>query len=177
MMPIFEGGFNEQFLAATLPHLDAVWGIARGFVRDQSSAEDLVQDTYLLAYRSFADQGSGQMRSWLATICLNVARSQYRANGRRPREDLGIEMGDFVADHDAAALALARVERSAVAAALAELPDEQREAVVLVDIGGLSAREVAEAMSVPRGTILSRVHRGRRRLARILDRQGLDHGR
>ncbi|MDQ2727188.1 MAG: RNA polymerase sigma factor [Actinomycetota bacterium] len=170
-------GANSEFLAATLPHLDAVWGIARRFTPDRSSAEDLVQETYLLAFRSYPDQGSGQLRSWLAAICLNAARSQYRADRRRPFEQLDVDLSDVVAVDDVAAIALARIERSAVAAAIAELPDDQRVAVVLVDIGGLSTQEAADTMGVPRGTVLSRVHRGRRRLAGILARQGLDHGR
>ncbi len=175
---MFEHGETDsEFLAATLPHLDAVWGIARRFTADRSSAEDLVQETYLLAYRSYADQGSGQLRSWLAAICLNAARSQYRANQRRPSEQLDVDISDVPAGDDVAAMALARVERSAVAAAIAELPDEQRVAVVLVDIGGLSTQEAADILGVPRGTVLSRVHRARRRLAGILDREGVDHGR
>lgn len=94
-------------MAATLPHLDAVWGIARRFTPDQSSAEDLVQETYLLAFRSYADKVSGQLRSWLAAICLNAARSQYRANRRRPCEQLDVDLGDVAAADDVAAMALA----------------------------------------------------------------------
>lgn len=170
-------GVNAGFLAAALPHMDAVWGIALRLAPDRASAEDLVQETYLLAFRSFADQGSGAMRSWLAAICLNVARSQWRAGQRRPPEELGVDLSNIDAGDDVAAAALARIDRSSVAAALAELPEDHRLAVVLVDIGGLSTRQAAEILNAPAGTVLARVHRGRRRLAAILVREGLDHGR
>ena len=170
-------GVDAEFLAATLPHMDAVWGMALRLAADRPAAEDLVQETYLRAFRSFADQGTGSVRSWLAAICLNTARSQWRTAERRPREELGVDMADVVAGDDVAVVALARAERSVVASALAELSDDHRVAVVLVDIGGLTSREAAEVLNVPRGTILARVHRGRRCLAGILTEQGLDHGR
>jgi len=110
------------------------------------------------------------------TICVNAARSEYRRSQCRPQEDLRADVSGSWAPDDVAATALTKIERGAVSAALARLSEAQRVAVVLVDIGGLSARQAAEVLDVPRGTILSRVHRGRRELAAMLEREGYGRG-
>ena len=167
---------HRAFLEAVLPHLDAIWSVARRMAQRESAVEDLVQETYLRAFRAFAGQGTGEIRSWLVAICMNVARSEYRRSVRRPFEQqLDGEPAIRLPVDDVEQLALAAVTRSAVATALSELPDAQRTAVVLVDLGGLSAREAAELLGAPRGTILARVHRGRRHLAALLEREGLGH--
>ena len=166
-----------MFLAATMPHLDAVWSVARRMATDPSGAEDLVQETYLRAFRSFAQQGRGELRSWLVAICVNVARSEYRRIRRRPSEQLSAEpVAWYDPDGDAATIALARLDKAAVEDALGRLPEAQRTAIVMMDLAGLTAREVGEALGVPRGTILARVHRGRQRLAGVLEREGLRDG-
>ncbi len=168
---------DETFLDATMPHLDAVWSIARRMSADPAAAEDLVQETYARAWRGFASQGRGDVRSWLVAICLNVGRSELRRTLRLPRVVAGLDdLGEAAADHDVAADAIVNVQREAVVQALAALAEPQRRAIVLVDIGGLTAREAAEVESVPRGTILARVHRGRRQLAALVEREGLHHG-
>jgi RNA polymerase sigma-70 factor, ECF subfamily len=110
------------------------------------------------------------MRAWLATICLNTARSEARRLARRPHEVLAADAeppaaasGDPVAD-----AALARLDRAAIHAALAQLPEPQRLCIALMDIAGYTADETAQVLGCPRGTVLARVHRGRMRLARIL---------
>ncbi|MGI8985074.1 MAG: RNA polymerase sigma factor [Acidimicrobiales bacterium] len=167
---------DQRFLDATLPHLDVVWSIARRMSPDAAGAEDLVQETYARAWRGFADQGRGDLRSWMVAICMNAARSEIRRSRRRPVTLLPDAAADRAAGHDVEGDAVAGIEREAVARALAALPEPQRRAVVLVDIGGLSAREAAEVEGAPRGTILARVHRGRRQLAALLEREGLHHG-
>ena len=168
---------DETFLDATMAHLDAVWSIARRMTPDPASAEDLVQETYLRAWRGFEAQGRGDMRSWLVAICLNVGRSELRRSMRLPRVVAGIDdAAEPSAGHDVAGDAVIGVQREAVARALAALPEPQRRAIVLVDIGGLTAREAAEVESVPRGTILARVHRGRRQLAALVEKEGLHRG-
>jgi RNA polymerase sigma-70 factor (ECF subfamily) len=118
------------------------------------------------------------MRSWLVAICLNAARSEFRRSQRRPEEKPAASLtaaltvpGDDVADE-----ALAELDRQALGRALASLPEPQRIAIMLVDLGGLTAREAAEVVDVPRGTILARVHRGRRHLAQLLEREGIRDG-
>ena len=168
---------HQLFLDATMPHLDLVWSIARRMSADHAGAEDLVQETYARAWRGFANQGRGDVRAGLGTICLNVGRSELRRGLRSPRIAPGFdEASDAPSAVDVSGDALASLDREAVAQALAALPLVQRRAIVLVDIGGLSAREAAEIEQAPRGTILARVHRGRRRLAVLLEREGVRRG-
>ena len=168
---------DEPFLEATLPHLGAVWSIARRMASDAAGAEDLVQETYARAWRGFAGQGVGEVRAWLVAICLNVCRSELRRAMRLPRVAADLDAaGDRAAGCDVAGAAIAALERDAVVRALADLPEHHRRAVVLVDVGGLTAREAAEVERVPRGTILARVHRGRRQLAALVEREGLHRG-
>ncbi len=165
---------DQPFLDATMPHLDVVWSIARRMTGDPASAEDLVQETYARAWRGFSGQGRGDIRSWLVAICLNTARSERRRDLHLPQVAIGLNgVPDAPGGQEVSSDALRRIDREAVARALALLPEPQRRAVVLVDIGGLTAREAAEVERAPRGTILARVHRGRRQLAVLLDREGL----
>lgn len=168
---------DQAFLDATMAHLDVVWSIARRMSSDPAEAEDLVQETYAPAWRRFADQGSGDVRSWLVAICLNTARSELRRTRRRPVTlTCNSDLDDREASDDVSGDALASVERQAVSGALAALPQAQRRAIVLVDIGGLTAREAAEIEGAPLGTILARLHRGRRQLAVLAEREGLHRG-
>jgi RNA polymerase sigma-70 factor (ECF subfamily) len=167
---------QSAFLDATLPHLDALWNVARRMAPDPASAEDLVQETWLRAFRSYHTQGSGDLRSWLVAICMNTARSEFRRHRRRPQEQSGASIPATPSDVDVAATALAAVQREALTQTLAELPEAQRVAIVLVDLAGLTAQEAADVLGAPRGTILARVHRGRRQLACLLEGEGIRDG-
>src|SRR5258706_193790 len=79
-------GDHREFLELTLPHLDAVFQVARHAARDGLDPEDLVQETYLRAFASFSRYRGGDVRAWLAAICLNAARSESRRRRRRPQE-------------------------------------------------------------------------------------------
>ena len=161
---------HRAFLDATLPHLDAIHNLARRMTPDVGLAEDLVQETYLRAFRGFARHRGGDVRSWLIAICLNTARSQWRRG--RPAEDLRSEPdAGRPGPDDVAEQALAGVERAALVRGLWQLPEVQRISIALVDLAGLTAQEAAELLSCPRGTVLARVHRGRRALARLLARE------
>lgn len=164
---------DVSFEAAVLPHLDAVWNLARRLCPDRCDAEDLTQETFLRALAGFGGWRGGDARGWLAVICLNAARSSGRRARARPRETPDVDLVDRAGRADTGEEACRRVERDAVLRALAALPEGQRVAIELVDVAGLTARETAEVLGCPRGTVLARVHRGRRRLAQILDAQGV----
>jgi RNA polymerase sigma-70 factor (ECF subfamily) len=161
---------ERKFLEATLPHLDAVHAVARRLCADRSQAEDLVQETYLRAFAGFAGHRGESTRAWLTAICVNAARAEWRRKGRR--------VAELPLDDDAGGGALdprmeAHVERESVVRALAQLPEEQRLAIVLMDLAGNTASEVAAIVGAPRGTILARAHRGKRKLAAILRSEGV----
>jgi RNA polymerase sigma-70 factor (ECF subfamily) len=164
--------------------MDAVWQVARHAARDGLEPEELVQETYLRAYAGFGSFRGGNVRAWLAAICLNAARSEARRRRRRPWEVTGLVLpdvaqgsGDRGSEPDVADLVIARLDAELVSRCMAKLPEPQRVCIVLVDVAGLTAREAAEALGCPRGTVLARVHRGRRRLAGLLAEAGVSHGR
>ncbi|HEV2372109.1 MAG TPA: RNA polymerase sigma factor [Streptosporangiaceae bacterium] len=177
------GGDHRAFLDATLPYVDVVYQIARHAAAAGQEPEDLVQETYLRAYAAFGSHRGGNTRAWLAAICLNTARSQARQRRRRPREVPAPALLDALpngrteTEPDVADVVIADLDAQAVAQCLARLPEPQRLCIVLMDIAGYTAREVAEALGCPRGTVLARVHRGRRRLAGLLTEAGVAHGR
>jgi RNA polymerase sigma-70 factor (ECF subfamily) len=159
---------DEEFLRETLGAMDLVHNIARSMVPRPEDAEDLVQETYLSAYRAWIDQRRPRkVEPWLATICLNLGRSGFRHRARRPME-VPLVDADIAAADDAQREAIAALEQAAVRRALWTLPDEQRIAIALVDLAGLTARQAGEVMGTPRGTVLSRLHRGRKALATVL---------
>jgi RNA polymerase sigma-70 factor (ECF subfamily) len=164
---------DGEFTARALPYLDAVWNVARRMAPDPASAEDLVQETFLLAYRGYPTKRDGDMRAWLVSICLNVARSEHRRRSRRPVEELGATPDLAHTSKGPDRLALSNLDRDALHRALDDLPEVQRTAVILADLAGLTSGEIARACGVPRGTVLARVHRGRRRLAEALAKEGV----
>ncbi|MGH3570643.1 MAG: RNA polymerase sigma factor [Pseudonocardiaceae bacterium] len=160
---------HRAFLDATVPYLDVVYRIARHVGVDSWAAEDLVQETYLRAFAHFGQHRGGDTRAWLAAICLNVARSQARWRRRRPVEVAECEVEERAGEPDEVAeQALASLDRDAIRVGLARLPEAQRVCILLMDVAGYTARETAQILGCPRGTVLARVHRGRRRLAGLL---------
>jgi RNA polymerase sigma-70 factor (ECF subfamily) len=161
---------HDEFLRATMGSMDLVYNLSCRLTRDRQDAEDLVQETFLHAFRAWVDRRRPKkVEPWIATICLNLARSGYRSRARRPAE---VPLEDWMIEGrpsaDTASLAVAEIEREDLYRAMRELPEEQRIAITLVDLSGLSTFEAAEVMGTPRGTVLSRLHRGRRALARLL---------
>jgi len=177
------GSDHRAFLEATLPHVDVVYQVARHAAGAGQDPEDLVQETYLRAFAAFGSYRGENTRAWLAAICLNAARSEARRRRRRPWEVPAHALLDSLpvarADEarDVADVVIAGLDAQAVAQCLAHLPEPQRVCLVLVDVAGYTAREAAEILGCPRGTVLARVHRGRRRLARLLAEAGVSHGR
>jgi RNA polymerase sigma-70 factor (ECF subfamily) len=178
-------GFTEE----ALPWIDAVYRFALRLTRgNEDRAHDLVQETYLRAYRHWETYTPGtSARSWLFTICRNVFLRGEEQRGRR-RETLESEL-EYNTEAVASAVALDEI-RSAdperaffdsfvddeVLAAVEQLPDEFREAVVLSDIEGLSYNEIAEVLAVPIGTVKSRLYRGRRLLGQALHEYAVEMG-
>jgi len=161
---------HDDFLETTLPSLDLVYNLARRLV-DAKDVEDVVQETFTRAFESWA---SGRLprkvEPWIATICLNTGRSWLRRASNR-REIPSEPDPKLAGEHDVAKEAIGNVRREAVHAGLWELPEEQRIAITLMDLDGFTAAEVARITGSPRGTVLARVHRGRKKLAVILEEE------
>lgn len=161
---------HEEFLAATLPALDLVYNLARRMTDRRDDVEDLVQETYLRAFEAWVDRRRPRkVEPWLATICLNAGRSRMRRGWSRrevPDDVEGLATDPVSVEEDA----LSGLRRSLVHDGLSRLPPEQRVAIVLMDLSGFTAAEVARITGAPRGTVLARVHRGRKKLAAMLER-------
>lgn len=157
---------DEDFEATVLPALDALHNLARRLERHPHGAEDLAQEALTRAWRAWCSGVRPERPGpWLATICLNLSRDRAR---RGCREVTTAEQPDLPASVDVAEEAIDRLRASRVEQALRELPEDQRVAITLMDICGLTAAETAEVVGAPRGTVLARVHRGRRALARAV---------
>lgn len=165
---------RRSFLDVTLPHLDSLYRLARRVTRDRDAAEDLVQETYLRAFAHYGEGAVENPKAWLTTICLNLVRSDARKRSRQPGlVPLENVEREIPAAEDVFDQARAALTRDEVESALASLPEQQRLAIVLMDLVGHSASEVAALLDCPRGTVLARVHRGRRRLAVLLSQRGI----
>jgi RNA polymerase sigma factor, sigma-70 family len=169
------GGRRAAFEAQMLPHLDALYRSALNMTRNPGDAEDLVQDTFLRAYQFFGQFREGtNARAWLFRIMTNLFINAYRRRTREPDRVSYDEMEDFYLynrlsdtySRGAGATpeeeVVRRVEAQAIQEAIANLPDEYRDTVVLADINEFSYQEIAEMLEIPIGTVRSRLARGRR---------------
>ena len=180
---------QEEFQADTMEFMDALYGAALRMTKNPADAEDLVQETYLKAYRSYASFEKGtNLRAWLYRILTNTYINIYRAKQIRPQiddvediEDLylyrKVAGSDGTLSQSAEEVVLDAITDVAMKEALESLPDTFRMTVLLADIEGFSYAEIAEITDVPVGTVMSRLHRGRRALQKALlpyaERQGL----
>lgn len=149
----------RQSVEATIP---ALRRYARALTRDADLADDLVQDTLVRALRSEHLFHGGDVRSWLYTILTNLNRNRLRSLARRPSLSP-------IDDNDAPDLAGPEAGGRDIERALATLVDEQRDALLLVVLEGLTYREVAEVQGVPIGTVMSRLARARAQIKSYLD--------
>ena len=175
---------DADFAAVALPLLGAVHRVARAITDNASDAEDLVQETYLRAYRSWETFIPGtDCLSWLATICRNQRIDQ----GRRERhetivDDIALESLASARLHKAAMQAgvgdlYARIDLGpAIAHAIAQLDPSFREVVMLGDVDGLSYEAIAACLDIPIGTVRSRLYRARRQLQEMLLAYAVDAG-
>jgi RNA polymerase sigma-70 factor (ECF subfamily) len=170
LKPVNPASARQRFEAIALPHLDAVYTAARRLTGNPDDAKDLVQDTILRAYRFFYQFTPGSnCRAWLLTILYNIIRNDLRRCARHPTSALT----DDAAEQSDASLSLEFVPCSPeeivarrgigrhLEAAINALPEEFREAMLLVDVQELTYLEVAAVLSVPVGTVKSRVSRAR----------------
>ena len=167
-----------EFEEAVLALADDVWRVARRLARDVPEAEDLVQETYVRAIRSWKSYEHGtNLRAWLLRILHNYAIDQARRRQRAPDVE-PLEEGDYYlynrldqglrgGQADIERL-IDQLSQGPVMDALADLPQNFKEAVVLVDLGDFSYQEAADILEIPIGTVMSRLHRGRRALKKAL---------
>jgi RNA polymerase sigma-70 factor (ECF subfamily) len=159
---------TQRFEAQMLPHLDAAWNLARWLTRNDHDAEDVVQEAFLRAIRFFDGFHGAQSRPWLLAIVRNTAYSWMEKNrtGNVPLAEDGSH--DGVEEFGPEALAMRGDDRKRVNAALTRLPAEYREVMVLRELEDMSYREIAQVASIPIGTVMSRLARGRRLLSGYL---------
>lgn len=170
---------STRFERDALPLLDQLYGAAIGMTRNPTDAEDLVQETYVKAFSSFASYREGtNLKAWMYRIMTNTYINAYRKKQREPYHSPAEEMTDAqvaeVASHHATGLRSAEVEalenlpNETIKQALAELPEDRRMVVYYADVEGLPYKEISEIMDTPMGTVMSRLHRGRKQLRESL---------
>jgi RNA polymerase sigma-70 factor (ECF subfamily) len=159
-----------RFEQALLPHLGAAYNLASWLIRDEHEAEDLVQEAYLRALKSFAGFHGADGRAWLLTIVRNTCYTWLK--GKRthgPTAAFNEEVHGLADDTTTPeTLALGREERQSVRQAVEALPAEFREVVVLRELEGLSYQDIAAIAGIPIGTVMSRLARARERLKLLL---------
>jgi RNA polymerase sigma-70 factor (ECF subfamily) len=168
---------QARFAELAMPYMDALYSAALRMTRKPADAEDLVQETYLRAYRGFGGFKEGtNLKAWLYKILTNTFINSYRAKKRRPEETDLDDSEDFylyrrlggleaaAADRTPEAEVLEAIPEAVVKEALESLPEQFRMAVLLADVEGFSYKEIADITAVPIGTVMSRLHRGRKQL-------------
>jgi RNA polymerase sigma-70 factor (ECF subfamily) len=166
---------NDPFVVEMLGHLDTLYGVASRMTRSTAEAEDLVQDTIVKAIRARDQFEAGtNLKAWLLRIQTNTFINRYRRGGMErdlfegpdadPLADGWMGASTMRSMRDPETQALAPIIEAELAKALEELPEDFRLAVILSDVEELSYKEIAEVMGCPIGTVMSRLHRGRKLL-------------
>ncbi len=180
---------RQQFTSQAMEHMPSLYTAALRMTRNAADAEDLVQETYLKAYRAWDSFQQGtNLKAWLYRILTNTFINSYRSKKRRPDETDMDEVEDLYLYRRLGGLEAAQTGRSAedevldlftetdVKDAVESLPEVFRMAVLLADVEGFSYKEIAEILDIPIGTVMSRLHRGRKALQKALFDFGAKRG-
>ncbi len=180
---------QAQFADLAMEYMGSLYSAALRMTRSPSDAEDLVQETYLKAYRAFGSFKEGtNLKAWLYRILTNTFINSYRARKRRPEQTDIDDVEDLYLYRRLGGLEAVSAGRSAeeevlehftegeVKAAVEALPEQFRMAVLLADVEGFSYKEIAEILDIPIGTVMSRLHRGRKALQKTLHDFGMQRG-